>query len=291
MQAEIKTKVRRYLRAQQTILNWLGADTVKPMGFYIPYRYASGVHTPSSKRAVPWLLKKLKAQEAQFLALLKEAQEFNSRLKEFRIGSAENVNQPRFNQDWFPGVDGAMAYCMVRKFKPKRIIEIGSGHSTRWMAQAIVDGELSTNLHSIDPEPRREIDAICSKITRNTVEGVKPAVFEKLAAGDILFVDCSHIAMPGSDVDYLFTNIFPLLAKGVVIHVHDIFLPYGYPESWEWRSYNEQNFLLAMLSGGDRYKVLFPNAYARRNLAKATAKLYAPKKQGAFEGSFWMQVQ
>ena len=65
-----------------------------------------------------------------------------------------------------PGLDGAMAYAMVRKFKPRRIIEVGSGHSTRFMAQAIEDAQLETELHWIDPQPRREIDEICSKITR-----------------------------------------------------------------------------------------------------------------------------
>ena len=148
---------------------------------------------------------------------------------------------------------------MVRTLKPQKIIEVGSGHSTRFMAQAIKDEALSTHLHSIDPQPRREIDQICSKITRATVEGVSLDVFKKLSAEDILFVDCSHIAMPGSDVDYLFTRVFPELAPGVVIHVHDIFLPNGYPKKWSWRSYNEQNFLLAMLSGGDRYETLFPS--------------------------------
>jgi len=68
--------------------------------------------------------------------------------------------RPRFNQDWFPGLDGAMAYTLVRYFKPAKIVEVGSGHSTRFLAQAINDGGLRTQLYSVAPQPRADVDTI-----------------------------------------------------------------------------------------------------------------------------------
>ena len=284
------SKVWKFVCAQRTIVHWLGAD-VRPFGFYIPYRYADSVHAPDEADVVGWLEQDFSKSDKEFLQVLERARAYRVRFQEFATADPQNVHRPRFDQDWFPGLDGAIAYSMVRELKPQKIMEVGSGHSTRFLAQAIQDEGLQTYLHSIDPQPRREIDRLCKQVTRSTVEGVALARFRELSAGDILFVDCSHIAMPGSDVDYLFTRVFPELNPGVVVHVHDIFLPYGYPQQWRWRSYNEQNFLLAVLSGGKRYETIFPCAYMRRKFSTRIDQLGFRAPEGSFEASYWLRVR
>lgn len=217
--------------------------------------------------------------------------QFNDRFGDFHAEDPHNRNRPRFNQQWFAGLDAVMAYALVRLEQAERIVEVGSGHSTRFLRQAIVDSGAQTRLHSIDPAPRREIDEICDEVTRAKVESVSPDVFTDLHSGDVLFIDASHIAMPGTDVDFLFTQVLPLLQPGVRVHIHDVFLPYGYPGVWAGRGYNEQLMVAALLAGGSRFKILCPNAWLRRCHADSLRELNAPLTPGAHESSLWLEVQ
>jgi hypothetical protein len=284
-------KIRRFLKAQSTIRSWLGFGG-KSYGFYIPYEYCSQLKLPDQDDCIQWLKDALDRQSHEYHLIVSEAAQFNDRFREFGAEDPKNANRPRFNQDWFPGIDGAMAYTMVRRFQPRQIIEIGSGHSTRFLRQAIRDGGLTTHLHAIDPVPRRGIETICDQFTRSTVDQVPVDTFLGLNRNDILFVDGSHVAMPGTDVDWLFARIFPQLSSGVVIQVHDIFLPNGYPNAWKRRWYNEQSFLLAMIAGGDRYRILFPSSYMRRYHGELTDRqLFTKHGLCGHESSFLMQVQ
>ncbi len=280
-------KVRRFLHAMATICHWSGLGG-RPFGYYIPYRYRSVMPQKNEKFIYAWLKKAWLAKHSQFSSWLDEAMKYKAEFQKWQDSPA--ANQPRFNQDWFPGLDGVMAYTMVRKFEPKKVIEIGSGHSTRFMAQAIKDGGLSTHLHSIDPVPRRDIDAICTQVTRKTVDQVSAEMLTDLNENDILFIDGSHIFMPGADTDYLFLEILPQLKKGVIVHIHDILLPYEYPDTWAWRSYNEQHAVLAILSGGERFEVLMPNAFVRREFGSEVEKLGVSILPGAMETSLWLCV-
>lgn len=280
-----------FFRAQSTLLNWSGIDRAKSFGFFIPYRYASGVTPSDESYCVDWLKKIMDQNFQEYNFFIDLVHSHNNRFSDFATEDPSNVNQPRFNQEWFPGLDGAMAYSMVRNFSPKKIIEVGSGHSTRFMAQAILDEKLNTQLISIDPQPRRYIDNLCDQIIRSSVTDCSIEQLSQLEANDILFVDCSHIAMPGTDVDFLFTQVFPKLKKGVIIHIHDIFLPHAYPVNWQWRGYNEQIFLLAILSGGGRYEVICPNAYIRMYHQHKLEKLNFTLPNFAKEASFWIKVK
>jgi hypothetical protein len=280
-------KIRRFTKAQSTILHWLGAK-VKPHGFYVPYRYASSIQERKNLTYF-WLKEILDANKENFENFVEELEKYSSRFDQFRNENPQNKNQPRFNNEWFSGIDAAAAYGMVRKYHPERILEIGSGHSTRFLTQAIRDEGLNTHFHSIDPVPRRDIDEICSEITRAPVDQVPVSEFKKLGKNNFLFLDGSHIALPGTDADYIFGEVFPILKPGVIIHVHDIFLPWGYPKEWQIRRYNEQNVLLGIL-GGKRFEILFPSQYVRRTLGKSCDSV-APLQKGAFESSFWMQVR
>jgi hypothetical protein len=284
-------KFRSFLKAQATLRHWQGWGG-RSYGFYIPYAFSARLKLPDENDCLEWLKDAFDRQRSVYLAFIEQAAQFNDRFREFRTEDPQDANRPRFDQDWFPGIDGAMAYTMVRRFQPKRIIEIGSGHSTRFLRQAIRDGNLTTHLHAIDPAPRRGVERICDQFTSATVDRVPIDCFLSLAENDLLFVDGSHIAMPGTDVDWLFSRILPQLAVGILIHIHDIFLPNGYPNAWNRRWYNEQHFLLAMIAGGERYRILFPSAYMRRyHSAILDQHLSSWCRPGAHEASFWMQVR
>ena len=130
------------------------------------------------------------------------------------------------------------------------------------MRRVIRDQGLKTQLTSIDPRPRAEIDALCDHIIRQPLENLNLDIFEKLGAGDVLFLDGSHRSFMNSDVTVFFLEILPALASGVLVHLHDIHLPCDYPpERAEWY-YSEQYLLAASLLAGHRgYEIMLPNAF------------------------------
>ena len=193
---------------------------------------------------------------------------------------------PRWNQDWFPRLDAAAAYAIVRKTGPRRIVEVGSGHSTRFLARAVTDGELDTQITSIDPAPRAILSGLPIQRFETRVENADLGLFQALAPGDILFIDSSHQLKPGSDVEFLLTRVLPPLRAGVLIQFHDIFLPDGYPGDWAWRRYNEQQAVAALLERG--YALEFSSHQARKQaLNGVLARL--PLVPGARESSFWIR--
>jgi hypothetical protein len=107
----------------------------------------------------------------------------------------------------------------------------------------------------------------------------------------VLFVDSSHIAMPGSDVDLLINDVLPRLPSGSILHFHDIFLPFAYPAHWQWRGYNEQLLIAAMLSNGS-YEILFSSAYVTRcmiDLLQHPLVSTLALPEGALESSLWLR--
>jgi len=163
-----------------------------------------------------------------------------------RIGS-DAPPAPRWDQDWFPRLDAAAAYAIVRMTRPRRIVEVGSGHSTRFLARAVADGALDTEIISIDPEPRASLPTVVHWL-QMPVQACDVQLFQSLAADDILFVDSSHQVKPGSDVQFLLDQALPRLASGVHVHFHDVFLPDDYPPGWAWRRYNEQQAIARLLA-------------------------------------------
>ena len=191
---------------------------------------------------------------------------------------------PRWNQDWFPRLDAAAAYAMVRNTRPRRIVEVGSGHSTRFLARAVADGGLDTRITAIDPQPRATLAGLAVEWLRTPVERL--ASFPALEADDILFIDSSHQRKPGNDVDYLFERVLPRLPAGVRVHFHDIFLPDDYPAEWAWRRYDEQAHVKQLIDEG-RFRVEFSShAVSQTPLEGVLARL--PLMPGALESSLWL---
>jgi hypothetical protein len=179
--------------------------------------------------------------------------------------SSRDDGLPHWNNMWIPALDGISIYCYVASRQPKTYLEIGSGNSTRFARKAITDHKLSTRIISIDPCPRSDIDRLCDIVVRDPLEKTDLSIFADLEDNDIIFCDNSHRGFQNSDVTVFATEIIPEVStKSILIGVHDIFLPYDYPEEWLRRYYNEQYFLFPYILA--RYlKVLLPNYYASVN--------------------------
>ncbi|WP_374655214.1 class I SAM-dependent methyltransferase [Dongia sp.] len=238
---------------------------VRPQGFFIPYRYAGQIRQPPRYDIAAEIFA---AARPVFAAALGELDVYAADLK--RIGETAPAPQPRWGQSWFATLDAAILYGMVRTLRPRRLVEVGSGHSTRFAARAIADGRLATHHVAIDPAPRADCSRLPVDLRRAMLNETEPDLFATLAAGDILFVDSSHILMPGTDVDQLFNRILPALPPGVLVHIHDIFLPDDYPAGWHWRGYNEQLAILPLLAAG-AYRPLFASRYVQSCMQNETA--------------------
>ena len=262
----------------------------EPRGFFLPYRYAADLPRAGTRAPYAAAEAHLESCRARFAEVLAGVGPWAEDLT--RIGE-DRPPAPRWSQSWFPRLDAAVAYGLVRRHEPKRIVEIGSGHSTRFLARAIGDGGLTTRLMAIDPAPRASLDALPIELRRETVQKTDPAVFDALQPGDFLCVDSSHILMPGSDVDLILGRILPVLPAGVWVQIHDVFLPDDYPAGWDWRGYNEQLGVLALLTGGV-WQVEFASHFVATRMTEelgrsAVAGIALP--EGAHESSLWLTKQ
>jgi hypothetical protein len=162
----------------------------------------------------------------------------------------------------FVPFDGYALYGMIKKFRPKRYVEIGSGVTTRIARHAIDEDRIGTRIISIDPEPRADVEGICDEVIRQGLEACSLEVFKTLEPNDIVFMDGSHRSFMNSDVTVFSIDVLPELAPGVIAHIHDVFLPWDYDpyfNDWYW---NEQYLIAAYLIGaGARIKPLLPTAY------------------------------
>jgi len=193
----------------------------------------------------------------------------------------------------FRGVDALAAYCMVRHFQPRLIIEVGSGFSSLALGQAAAKNKNSA-LICIDPFPsdflRKGFPGLQSSIEKK-IQDIDLKFFSQLQSGDILFIDSSHTVKIGGDVNYLFLEVLPRLKPGVIVHVHDIFLPFEYRRDWvldEFRFWNEQYLLQAFLTFNSEFEVLLANYYLSSH-HKEHLQAAFPDLPGWIGGSFWMR--
>ena len=215
-----------------------------------------------------------------------------------QTGDEKNEDNPAWNNSMLPGLDIIAIYSLLRMNNPAKYIEIGSGNSTKVVRKAITEGELKTQITSIDPYPRASIDAMSDHVIRRPLEDIENYDFitDGLEAGDMLFIDNSHRCLPNSDVTVCFMELLPELKKGVIVHVHDIYIPYDYPQFMCDRAYSEQYVLAAfMLANPDRYKPIMPNFFISedKELASILAPIWEADNLKGVErhgGSFWFEV-
>jgi predicted O-methyltransferase YrrM len=197
----------------------------------------------------------------------------------------------------FSWLDSRALFVLLRAWRPKRIIEVGSGYSSLLMAD-VNDRFLdrSCRITCIEPYPRpflqRSIPGL-SDVMVQKVQDVPLETFESLEAGDVLFIDSSHVSKTGSDVNYLFFEVLPRLKDGVRIHIHDIFLPFEYPKQWvlnDQRSWNEQYLLRALLMHSHGFAIEFGCSYAWYRFQDDVGRALGFADGRAFGGgSIWLK--
>ena len=218
---------------------------------------------------------------------------FRHEYDQFPLQPSGELGRFHFNNGLFDGTDALVAYSMIRHFQPRLIIEVGSGFSSLVAAEAIAKNKNSA-LICIEPFPldflRQGFPGLHSLIEKK-VEDIDLEFFSQLDSDDILFIDSSHMVKIGGDVNYLFLEVLPRLRPGVVVHVHDILLPFDYRRDWvmdELRFWTEQYLLQAFLSFNSEFEVLMANGYLAHRYMEALKAAF-PNSTWWGGGSFWMR--
>ena len=207
-----------------------------------------------------------------------------------------NIYEPVYNNGFLPELDIFGIYIILAKYKPQTYVEIGSGNSTKVAFKSIRDNHLNTKIISIDPKPRAEIDELSDKIIREPFENINFDFIFSLKENDILFIDGSHRILPNSDSMVFFLEVLPKIPKGVIVHLHDIYLPYDYPQFMCDRFYSEQYGLaMYLLANIQKYQPLLPNYFISQDKALSSIidsiwdhpNLEDLERHG---GSFWFTI-
>jgi hypothetical protein len=219
-------------------------------------------------------------------------------LDDFQIAETATGDPHEYHADneMFSRLDAWMLQAMVRHFRPARVIEVGSGWSslvTARVSREHLEGRLDfTCIEPYPPEFLTGVDGV-TRIIESRVEEVPVELFLKLAANDVLFIDSSHTVKTGGDVVFLFEEVIPRLAPGVIVHVHDIFLPWDYPRQWVmWgRAWNEQYLVRAFLAFNAEFSIALSVGWLVYYHPEALAAVL-PKYDDALRGgggSLWLQ--
>lgn len=265
---------------------------VTPVHFYQPIPDTQSL--PETLWNRPSELIGIDMNDAMQLDLLRNHfPKFRREFDEFPVEPPGEPGRFHFNNGLFDGTDALVAYCMIRHFQPRLIVEVGSGFSSLLAAEAVAKNNNSA-LICIEPFPldflRQGFPGLHSLIEKK-VEDLDLEFFSQLESGDILFIDSSHTVKIGGDVNYLFLEVLPRLKPGVIVHIHDIFLPFDYRRAWvmdEHRFWTEQYLLQAFLIFNAGFEVLMANAYlAHRYMKDLKATFMNSPWWGG--GSFWMR--
>jgi hypothetical protein len=234
---------------------------------------------------------------AEYLKIISKSFIYLDRISEIKDSKIEtDSSKPSWNNGFLPGLDIIALYTMVAEYKPRRYVEIGSGNSTKVAYKAKMDQELETEIVSIDPHPRAEIDDLANRVYREPFEKINFNILDELDENDILFIDNSHRILPNSDSMVFFLEILPKLKKGVIVHIHDIYLPFDYPEFMCNRFYSEQYGLaIFLLANSRKYNTILPCYFISEDdeLSNSISEMWQNKNMLNVErhgGSFWLQI-
>ena len=246
------------------------AGFVPPGHYYSPLPDFDQIRRDEERIFTPWprTIPGIDLREEEQLALLKSLAEYYRDIP-FPDHQTGNFRYHFFNQSYAYS-DGVFLYCMLRHLKPRRIIEVGSGYSS---CVTLDTDELFLNKRTeitfIEPYPQllqsliREEDKGRVTIVPQPLQQVDRSVFDKLEAGDVLFIDSTHVGKVDSDVNRLFFEILPAVRRGVYVHLHDIFYPFEYPkESFRaGRAWNELYYLRAFLQFNTEFSIVLMNTF------------------------------
>jgi hypothetical protein len=191
--------------------------------------------------------------------------------------AAQPSQKARYGYDngFFGEADAVILFAMIRHLSPKRIIEVGSGHSSCVILDTVDRLGHDVSVTFIEPYPAilksrlRPGDLDRNRLVEQGLQKVPLSVFAELEAGDILFVDSSHVSKLASDLNYLMFEILPVLRPGVFVHIHDVIYPFEYPMLWyqQGRAWNEAYLLRAFLQFNESWRIeLFSSFIIRRHM-------------------------
>lgn len=254
-------------------------------------RYGHGL--PPHKQ----LYKIINYHRESYLTHIKQMITYSDALSNIKETNSENDQiAPVWNNNFLPGLDIVAIYYMLAHFKPKKYIEVGSGNSTKVAYKAKIDNNLLTKIISIDPFPRSEIDALADEIIRKPFETLDYESILNLEAGDILFIDNSHRILPNSDAMVFFMEILPQLKHGVIVHIHDVYLPYDYPQDMCDRFYSEQYGLaFYLLANEQRFETILPTYFISQDQELSSALIpfwesLPVKNIEKHGGGYWLKI-
>jgi hypothetical protein len=168
-------------------------------------------------------------------------------------------SKPHWVNDYLPNLDGISIYAYIAMQTGRLYFEVGSGNSTKFARLSIANNKKNTRIISVDPAPRADVEELCDESIRKSLEDTDLTVFDQLGDGDILFMDNSHRSFMNSDVTVFFTEVLPRLRPGVLVGIHDIFLPDDYPPEWGQRYYSEQYLLASyLLADTNKFQIELP---------------------------------
>jgi len=240
-------------------------------------------------------------REEEQVKLLEEFERtYKAEYERFPRSRTARSDEYYIDNGFFEAVDGETLYCMVRHFKPKRVYEVGSGNSTLVTARALIENQKNDGplgrLIAFEPSPDKNLQKGfpgLSRLVVSKVEDVPLNVFQELEENDILFLDSSHVVRIGGDVQYEFLEILPNLKPGVIVHVHDIFLPAEYPKNLAMRQrrfFSEQYLLQAFLTFNCKFQVLWASSFMHLTHPDLLERAFdSYSRESRWPGSFWMR--
>lgn len=265
---------------------------------FLDYRVSFRPRYGNGSPPHPGLYSIIDSGRDNYKVLLKKSLAYREQLQEIKpAGKEDDPVNPAWNNGFLPGLDIIGIYTMISESRPGKYMEIGSGNSTKVAYRARRDQGIPMEIISIDPQPRAEIDALADQVVRSPFESVDPGMMETLGENDILFIDNSHRILPNSDAMVFFLEVLPRLKKGVIVHIHDIYLPYDYPQFMCDRAYSEQYGLaMYLLANPQKYRTVLPNYFISEDpeLAGIISPLWDHDNLRGVErhgGSFWLRIE
>jgi hypothetical protein len=201
--------------------------------------------------------------------------------------------KPYVHNGTYPTPDAEIYAAMILDFRPRRIVEIGAGFSTRIARRSVHFLSERCPITVIDPQPRTDVTGDADEAVLRPVEETSVTA---LLQGErsLLFIDSSHVTRCGGDIPYLYNVLLPDVPAGTVVHVHDVFLPYDYPIQYQKRLYTEQYVLHALLAHGERYRVVFATHCMSRQHPDAMRAAFGDivaREDPYYGASFWFEVR
>jgi hypothetical protein len=202
------------------------------------------------------------------------------------------ASRARIHNGWYGTPDAEVYAAIVADRRPAAIVEVGGGFSTLVARRAAKELGLDTQIVVVDPEPRTDVRAAADQLLLTKIETV--AMDElPLDDGGILFVDSTHVARSRGDVPHLFNRVIPALAPSIAVHVHDVFIPFDYPDGYRARMYSEQYVLQALLCRSPTFRTIFATHYMGRRNTKAMREALGAgvaTDERFYGGSYWFEL-